>query len=92
MWLKDRTCVQCEYSAINLGTAVDGAAGQDIGLRGYARVIRVLDRKRADHATGKTVSVPPLPTDTPLAAPPEDTFIVPPPFTEVPCPCRRKTP
>ena len=63
---------------------VDGAAGQHIELTAVtpgsfgSLIVSALTTPPEE-----TVSVPPLPTDAPLAVPPEDTFIVPPLLTEV---------
>ena len=84
MWLKDGAGVQYQLSAVDLGAAIEGAAGQHIGCggdtsgRSGSLIVSALTTPPED-----TLSVPPLPTDTPLAVTPEDTFIVPPLLTEV---------
>ena len=83
MWLKDGAGVQYQLLRHRSWSAPSTvppdstlAAAVTLGSFG-SLIVSALTTPPAE-----TLSVPPLPTDTPLAVPPEDTFIVPPLLTE----------
>ena len=83
MWLKDGAGVQYQLSAIDLGLPSTVPPDSTLAVAVTPGSFGSLVVSALTTPPAETLSVPPLPTDTPLAVPPEDTFIVPPLLTEV---------